>query len=448
MIKGAQTFTRARALALGLALTVVLAIAAVPGFAAAPNTVRASVSSANAQADGNSSLPGPSASRAISGSGRYVVFTSAATNLVSGDTNGFTDVFIRDRVSGKTRRVSVSSSGAEANGSSSAPSVSADGRFVAFTSSASNLAASDSNGFGDVFVRDRSTGKTRRVSVSSGGAQGDASSGASASISSNGRFVVFTSSATNLVGGDTNAVADIFIRDRQSGKTRRVSVSSSGAQANGSSDRTSVSSDGHVVAFDSAATNLVPGDLNATTDVFVRNRSTGKTRRVSISSGGAESNGSSDFSALSANGDVVTFTSVATNLIGSDSNGVRDIFVRVLSTKKTSRVSVSSSEAQADGSSDQPCISSGGRYVGFQSGATNLIGADANATSDVFVRDRKAGKTRRVSVRFDGTEANGSSFSCEISGDGRFVAFASGATNLVGGDSNALTDIFVRGPLN
>ena len=353
MIKGAPKFTRARALAVGLALTVVLAIG-VPGLAAAPNTVRASVSSAEAQADGSSGLPGQTANRAISGNGRYVVFTSSATNLVPGDTNAVTDVFIRDRVSGKTRRVSVSSSGAQANGSSASPSVSADGRFVAFTSSASNLIASDSNGFADVFVRDLSTGKTRRVSVSSGEAQADASSGASASISAGGRFVVFASGATNLVPGDTNAVADIFIRDRKAGKTRRVSVSSSEAQADGAKSNASVSANGNIVAFDSGATNLVPGDSNATTDVFVRNRSKGKTRRVSVSSGGTQGNGASDLSALSANGDVVSFTSLATNLIASDSNAVRDIFVRVLSTKKTSRVNVSSAEAQADGSSDVP----------------------------------------------------------------------------------------------
>jgi tricorn protease-like protein len=436
-----------RKLILALGISMVAGLATLPAFAAAPNTVRASVSSANAQADASSSLPGPSANRAVSGDGRYVVFSSSATNLVGGDTNAVGDVFIRDRVSGKTRRVSVSSSGAEANASSFNASVSADGRFVAFASSASNLIASDSNGVNDVFVRDRSTGKTKRVSVSSGGAQGDASSGASVSISANGRFVVFTSDATNLVPGDTNATSDIFIRDLAAGKTRRVSISSSGAQADGSSDRTSVSGDGNVVAFDSIATNLVAGDTNGTRDVFVRIRSTGKTRRVSVSSGGAEANNSSDFSAISANGKVVTYTSVATNLIATDSNGVRDIFVRVLSKNKTGRVSVSSAEAQADASSDQPCISAGGRFVGFQSGATNLVGSDANATNDIFVRDRKAGKTRRVSVRFDGTEANGGSFSCEISGDGRFVAFVSGATNLVGGDSNGFNDIFIRGPL-
>jgi Tol biopolymer transport system component len=209
---------------------------------------------------------------AISANGRFVAFASGATNLVPRDTNREEDVFIRDRKEGTTERVSIASSGAQGNGDSHGGlALSANGRFIAFTSDATNLVPDDTNDARDLFVHDRVTGKTERVSVSSDGVQGNRFS-ESPALSANGRFVAFYSAATNLVPGDTNDANDAFVHDRKTGKTIRVSISSGGVQANENSFDATLSADGQAVAFDSRATNLVPNDTNDTTDVFVRDR--------------------------------------------------------------------------------------------------------------------------------------------------------------------------------
>jgi Tol biopolymer transport system component len=242
---------------------------------------RVSVSTAGTQGDGASTYC------AVSGDGRFVAFLSAADNLVAGDTNGHVDVFVRDRQLGTTERVSVSTAGAQADADCLGPAISADGRFVVFSSAATTLVPADTNGKLDVFVHDRQTGITERVSVSSAGVQGDNNS-AFPSISGDGRFVAFWSAATNLVSGDTNAHSDVFVHDRQTGVTERVSVSSAGVQADGDSlVSPAISADGRFVAFYSSATNLVPGDTNAQADVFVGDRQLGTTERVSVSSAGA-----------------------------------------------------------------------------------------------------------------------------------------------------------------
>lgn len=410
-----------------------------PGWTLAATTSRVSVSSSEAQANGGSSSPSTSAG------GRYVVFTSDASNLVGGDTNGDQDVFVRDRTTGRTRRVSVSSAGEQPNGNSFDPFISADGRFVAFSSAASNLVGGDTNGVTDIFVRDRTTGRTRRVSVSSAGEQANGQSG-SPSISADGRFVAFSSAASNLVGGDTNGVADIFVRNRATGTTGRVSVSSLEAQTNGSSGDPVISADGRIVAFSSQASNLVGGDTNGATDVFVRIRIAGTTTRVSVSSGADEGNSPSADPDLSAGGRFVVFSSSATNLVGSDGNGDVDVFVHDRRYDRTRRISVNSAGAEGNGSSDLPSISADGHVVAYHSSASNLVGNDTNASQDVFVRDRVAARTRRVSVNAAGVQGNDGSSLPSISANG-YVAFASAATNLVRNDTNAVDDIFIRGPL-
>src|SRR5439155_1129649 len=234
-------------------------------------------------------------------------------NLVTGDTNAVSDAFVYDRVTGTTERVSVSSAGAEANGTSFAPAISADGRFVAFPSEATNLVPGDTNGATDVLVRDRRTGTTERVSVSSAGAEANGTSFTPA-ISADGRLVAFASEADDLVIGDTNQAFDVFVHDGMTGTTERVSVDSTGAQANAASIEhfcPALSADGRFVAFESDATNLVPVDTNAATDVFVRDRLTATTDRVSVDSTGAQANDRSDFPAISADGSVVAFVSTA-----------------------------------------------------------------------------------------------------------------------------------------
>jgi Tol biopolymer transport system component len=339
----------------------------------------------------------------------------------------------------------VSSAGEEGNGKSSLPSISADGRFVAFVSHANNLVASDTNASDDIFVHDRQTGATERVSVSTAGAAGNDNS-SDPWISADGRYVCFHSDATNLVASDTNAVADVFVHDRQTGATERVSVSSAGAEGNDVSDLSWISADSRYVSFTSDATNLVAGDTNAVADVFVHDRQTGATERVSVSSAGAEGDDSSGASPISADGRFVVFMSDATNLVAGDTNGYMDVFVRDRQAGTTERVSVSS--AGAEGNDEVwgaiPYTSADGRFVAFLSKATNMVPDDTNNAWDIFVRDRDLSTTERVSLSSAGDEANGLCYYTSISADGRVVAFGSYANNLVPGDANGSPDIFVR----
>jgi Tol biopolymer transport system component len=237
---------------------------------AAASTTRVSVSS-----DGGQGEDGHSLRPSISADGRYVAFASGASNLASGDTNGYDDIFVHDRQTGQTTRVSVASDGSQENGSSWSPSISADGRYVAFASEASNLVSGDTDGYDDVFVHDRQMGQTTRVSVASDGTQGNHDSGhwGGSSISAGGRYVAFESWASNLVDSDTNSYDDVFVHDRQTGHTARVSVTSDGTQGNGESrGYPSISADGRYVAFESGASNLVSGDTNDYSDVFVHER--------------------------------------------------------------------------------------------------------------------------------------------------------------------------------
>jgi Tol biopolymer transport system component len=331
----------------------------------------------------------------ISANDRYVVFQSGASNLVPSDTNNAVDVFVYDLQADAIIRVSVDSSGAQqivpgSSGDSSWPTISADGSYIAFTSSGVNLVPGGTNGVNHAFVHEMQTGITSLVSIDSSGTQGNADSGYAA-ISADGRFVAFHSNSDNLVPGDTNGVADVFVHDRQSGTTTRVSVDSSGAQGNGMSIRPSISADGRYVAFISQASNLVPNDTNGAWDVFVHDRQTGTTTRVSVSSTGAEGNQDSfsdSMGIISADGRFVTFASTASNLVPGDTNGVEDTFVHDRLTGETSRVSVAWDGSQADLSSDLGNLSSDGRYAVFESLAHNLIPGGTVSGPLVFRRDR------------------------------------------------------------
>ena len=411
------------------------------GTASAQVTERVSVGPAGAQGNDLSIYP------TLSSDGRYVAFSSAATNLVAGDTNGTVDVFARDRVLGTTELVSVDSAGTQGIAYSGGPAVciSADGRYVAFASTAWNLVAGDTNATQDIFVRDRQLGTTERVSVSSAGAQADGYNGWSfLSISADGRYVAFASSATNLVAGDTNGAIDVFLRDRQLGTTERVSVDSSGSQEDSDASYPWVTPDGRYVAFSSDASNLVAGDTNGTPDVFVRDRQLGTTERVSVGSGGSQANGFSYAPSISADGRFVAFYSDAPDLVPGDTNGWGDIFLRDRQLGTTTRISVSSAGVQGNGNCAFPSISADGRYVAFNSYSTNLVAGDTNGQGDAFLRDVLLGTTERVSVGATGQQGNNLCFSCSISADGRRVAFQSDASNLVDGDTNAVRDVFVR----
>ncbi|MFI1866111.1 RICIN domain-containing protein [Streptomyces jumonjinensis] len=385
----------------------------------------------------------------MSADGRYVVFASDVDNLVAGDTNGMYDVFVRDRTTGVTERVSVSSTGAPGNAPSTGPSISADGRYIAFTSKASNLAGDDPNGTYDIFVRDRQTGITELTSRSATGQIGNGAS-TGPSISADGRYLTFRSAASNLVPGDTNNHNDVFLYDRRAGTIERVSVSTAEAEANHGSSRSTISADGRYVTFDSTATNLIaPADPPATADpydIFVRDRQAGTTELVSVSNSGREGNGDSYGPTLSADGRYVAFHSYSSDLLpsGVDTNAVSDVFVRDRQTQTTQRISVNHDGSQALMQSVDPYISSDGRHVSFISSANRLVEYDTNTSSDAFVRDRQAGTTVRASVNDNGVQGNNHSTQAVISPDGQFVAFASTAANLVTGDTNTATDLFIR----
>jgi Tol biopolymer transport system component len=384
----------------------------------------------------------------LSADGRFAAFASKATNLVPGDTNNETDVFVRDRRTGKTERASVGPNGIQGNSppwsfSPGSSALSADGRFVAFGSDATNLVPGDTNGEADVFVHDRRTRKTERVSVGPGGGQGNDWS-SSPTLSADGRFVAFYAEATNLVPGDTNNQWDVFVRDRRTGKTERVSLGPSGVQSNGSNYAPVLSADGRFVAFYSDASNLVPGDTNGEADVFVHDRRTGKTERVSVGPGGGQGNGESFSPSLSADGRFVAFQSYATNLVPGDTNNTSDVFVRDRGTGTTERVSVGPGGVQADGTSFDTELSADGRFVAFASDASNLVSDDTNGMNDVFVHDRQTRKTERVSVGQRSVQGNRGSIDPALSADGRVAAFYSSADNLVQGDTNSEADVFVH----
>ena len=401
-------------------------------------TVRANVSTAGAQGDGQSF--GPS----LSADGRYIAFASRASTLTPGDTSTFVDVFVRDRQTGATTRVSTASDGSPANSDSQWPTISADGRFVAFASSASNLVAGDSNNWPDIFVLDRQTGDTSRVSVASDGTQANETSFGPAAISADGRYVAYWSNASNLVPNDTNGRADIFVFDRATRVTSRVSVANDGSQGNSDSTFPSISADGRFVAFESSASNLVAGGTNGNEEVFVHDRQTGETRRISVTADGADADGFGP--SISADGRFVSFVSDSTLLTGR-SDFLFEVLLADRVTGQTAVVSMASDGTRSNGGSSHSMISADGRFVTFWSPASNLVAGDTNGANDVFVRDVAEETTARVSVSSDGVQSNSGSglLSPTISGDGRYVAFSSGASNLVVPDTNADEDVFVVG---
>ncbi|HEV8113777.1 MAG TPA: calcium-binding protein [Planctomycetota bacterium] len=410
--------------------------------AGAQVTERVSVATGGAQANFGADLPSPPGA-VVSADGRCVAFTSPATNLVPGDSNGTWDVFVRDRLSATTERVSVDSNGLEGNGFSGGYgiAISPDGRYVAFDSQATNLIPGGTNGARNIFLRDRQTGTTKLVSIAIGGAQADGNC-FHVAMTPDGRYVAFESVATNLVPGDTNGQDDLFIRDFSSGTTERVSVDSAGMQSDRGSYHLSVSANGRYVAFDSDATNLVPGDTNHRIDVFVRDRQSGLTTRVSVDSSGTQAVGDSDAPSISSDGRYVAFSSDAGNLVAGDTNGCYDVFVHDRRDGTTERVSVATGGMQGNGLSYLAFMSADARFVAFSSGSTNFV--SGAGVGQAYLRDRKNGTTEVVSVATNGSFANNLGDSVCVTAGGRYVVFRSAATNLVAGDTNANGDVFIH----
>jgi Tol biopolymer transport system component len=375
----------------------------------------------------------------ISPGGRFVTFDSYSSNLVAGDANNQYDVFLRDTLLGTTRLVSMAPDGAFGNGGGDTGGVSDDGRFVVFSSASTNLVAGDTNGYPDVFVRDMQSGATTRVSQATDGTGGTGFSFHS-SITGDGRFVMFESYATNLVGGDTNGVYDVFRRDILTGGMQRVSVGMLGKQGDGSSSDAQMSGDGRFIVFTSVATNLVASDKNGHSDVFLRDTVAKTTVRVSVGNKGAEGNDASNRAQVSGDGRFVVFTSSATNLVTGDTNGATDIFLRDRAAGTTKLVSAGLGGASADNKSYEADISADGRFVVFTSDASNLVAGDTNGARDVFLRDMAAGTTTRLSVGLGGMQGNSGSYAPSITPDGQSVTFKSYATNFAAGTT--LSDFF------
>jgi TolB protein len=394
-----------------------------------------------------------------------------------------------------TVRISVSSASVEANAASGrgGVAISADGRYVVFLSDASDLVAGDGNGVADVFVRDMRLNTTERISVSSAEVEGDDASSAEAlAISPGGRFVTFTSDATNLApGNDDSGCApepcpDVYIRDRTAGTTRMLvpfdgapqpvrMILSAGARffafdvpELGAVVRCRRSSLKCVQAsvlppsikVDEADPNAYLGGISSG-GRFVLFRKLGFREPMSVSGGGVflrdvvshtthivTANPRDLANALSPQGRFSLFTSWSSKLVKHDTNRRADVFVRDRVTGVTYRISVSSGGRQSNGSSVGIAISSGGRYCLFSSTATNLVEGDSNGQTDLFLRDRRLGTTVRIDVSTSGSQPNGPVRFSALSANGRWTVFGSPATNLVAGDTNAVRDVFARGPLH
>lgn len=403
------------------------------GFPANLSLTCISVNNTGTQANNGSVNP------AINYDGRFVLFTSLASNLVEDDTNGCFDIFLYDRLNNIIRRVSINSEGDQGNDHSAEQSdINSDGKFVVFESDASNLVLDDTNGVKDILVADLNMNQIERVSVSTLGEEGNDSS-LFPSISSDGRYVLFISSASNLVLNDTNNNVDVFLHDRQSTSTIRISENPSGVQANGESMAGTISDNGRYVAFSSGADNLVLDDTNGKWDVFVKDLLLNEIKIVSKSTLGELGNNDSgnNYTSISSDGRYITFASSATNLVQDDTNGVDDIFFHDCQTGITKRISINNEGQEADAGSFDPEISSNGRYIIFESYAGNLSDNATYGNNDIYFYDRVLNTLRSIYIHA------GSSLNSVVSGNGNYTAFSSSLESIVPDDINGVEDIFV-----
>jgi Tol biopolymer transport system component len=377
---------------------------------------------------------------ALSSDGRYVAFTTDSDDLSNRDAPGEIDIFVRDRLSRVTRLVSVAAKGERPNGRSDDPAISRYGRYTAYWSHATNLVPEDTNRAADVFVFDRLQRSTVRVSIGEGGVQGNQSS-LGPSLSADGQLVLFSSSATNLT---PEGQGGLFVRDVHAGKTSMVSVNSAGEPADQPSFGAEISADGRYAMFLSSASNLVPGDRNMAADVFVRDLRRGTTERVSRLPGDGAAYNPSRVAAISARGRFVVFSKGGLRALEGPSEAgsppVARVFMRDRHTGAVTVIEGNAGRVTPLGLD----LSRGARFVVFDAVGSQVVTGDSNDSYDVYLYDRRTTRTRTVSVGFGGQEADSDSLIPEISGDGRHVAFHSAATNLVRQDTNLSPDIFVR----
>ncbi len=399
---------------------------------------RASTTTDGTQGNGRSS------DASLSGDGTLVAFDTSATNLgITPDASGTSSVFLKNLTTGALTRVSTDSDGNPLSEQSFAPSLTPDGSAVAFVTGAPELIGSGRPR--QIVVKSLETGEVRVASSAADGSLANADV-TTPSLSEDGRTVAFGSAASNLVANDTNQSFDVFVKNLDTGAITRASTAANGTQANDISISFSLAADGRSVAFHSGATNLVAGDTNGRADVFIKNLTTGAVTNASTAADGSLGNGDSFNATQSRDGNLVAFLSNADNLVVGDTNGRTDVFVKDLTTGAITRVSTATDGTQGNAEATGiPKISADGTKVAFTSRAINLVPGDTNLATDTFVKDLTTGALTRVSSAADGTQGNGPSNGSRLglSADGSRVAFDSNATNLVPGDTNIARDVFV-----
>jgi len=371
----------------------------------------------------------------LSYDGRYLVFSSQATNLLPGRTTSGYQVFLRDRLTGENELLTINADGDLAKDQSVAGFVSPDGRFVLIRSWARNLVAAPFRWGPQSYVYDRHEGTLDPVSVSSAGDFADGPSGETA-VTPDGRFAAFISWGENLSADDTNGTYDLFLRDRATSTTRLISIALDGQSGNDATRSPSISAGGDLIVFHSVATNLVPQDTNAVGDIFLADVAQGTIERISVDATGAQANGSSYWPQITPDGRWIVYYSNASNLVADDTDHTSDVFVFDRHSRSTTLISRTGDGRPLPGGSTSPSISDDGRYVAFTYGS---------GYPQIFVKDRTLGALRRLSETPDGEPVGTSSYYARISGDGRFVAFQSNAPNLVAEDTNNTFDVFVHG---
>lgn len=412
----------------------------------APGTYRVSSFSTdtgtNTQSNGNSSKGN------FSPDGTKIVFYSNASNLVENDTNNRVDIFIKDLITGIISRISTDKDGNQSNGNSDSPSFSPDGNKILFISAATNLVSNSTNDGYAVFIKDIIDNSITMVSTSYSGSHPDADC-FNPSFSRDGKKVVFSSNASNLISNDTNGYEDIFVKYLSSGFISRVSTSSTGIQANRYSREASFSPNGENVIFTSKASNLVSNDTNAVNDIFIKNLLDQSIIRISTDSNGDEVFGYGDEddqgswdAKFSPDGSKVLFSSQAITLVDNDTNYRIDLFLKDIETGEVTILSTNSEGAQANYDSYEAQFSYDGNKIVFTSAASNLIEGDTNNTYDVYIKDLTNGNFSRVSTDSLGNQANSFSNGASFSNDGKKVVFTSNASNLVETDTNSRYDIF------
>ena len=411
----------------------------------AQSTIRVSVTHDGGEPDRPSDYP------SVSYDGHMVAFHSDATNMVMAPGNGWFQIYRRDLYEQTTEIMSINAQGEVGNADSTNPSISSDGQEIAFQSWAQNLVPDDTFFTHDVFLRERHTHEIILISVASDGTRGNGNSSEPA-MAGDGRLIAFTSRADNLVANDLNEASDIFVHERYLGRTRRVSVSSAGVEGDGPSSSPEVSPDGRYVVFVSGAENLVNYDGNGREDVFLHDLESRQTTMITFSVLPKMLGGQIHAPSISIFGYYATFSSSLSNLVAGDQNGMWDSFVWAMPPLgNLRRASVTSGGIAANGTTFHTSICTLWRFIAFSSDANNLSTEDDNDVFNVFVHDQIRGRTSLVSVGMDGQPANGDSNGLStypgtrwMSAHGRFVAFNSLADNLVPDDDNEIMDLFVR----